>query len=147
VGYDPAVILQQMHSMLARIALPNGMIAGNPHAMEHQSIVPNAIQEMLFQSHEGVLRLFPCWPRELDARFGTLRARGAFLVSAELKGGVAGDVKILSEKGRDCVVQNPWPGKSVAVVRNGAKAETLDGERWSLKTKPGEVLVLARAAP
>lgn len=147
VGHDPAVILDQMHAMLDKLALPNGMISGNPHGMEHQSIVPNAIQEMLLQSHEGVLRLFPCWPRELDARFGTLRARGAFLVSAELKGGVAGDVKILSEKGRDCVVQNPWPGKSVAVVRNGAKAETLDGERWSLKTKPGEVLVLAPAAP
>ena len=97
--------------MIQKIGLPNGMIAGNPHGMEHQSIVPNAIQEMLMQSHEGVIRFFPCWPMDQDARFGTLRARGAFLVSAELKDGVVRGVKIVSEKGRDCTVLNPWPGK------------------------------------
>ena len=74
VGYDPRVILKEMRTMINKLGLPNGMIRGNPHGMEHQSIVPNAIQEMLLQSHEGVLRLFPCWPHEMDARFGTLRA-------------------------------------------------------------------------
>jgi len=146
VGYDPAVILDQMHAMLGKLALPNGMISGNPHGMEHQSIVPNAIQEMLLQSHEGVLRLFPCWPRELDARFGTLRARGAFLVSAQIKKGEIGAVRIVSEKGRDCVVQNPWPGMVVTVLR-GVELERIQGERLTLKTRPGEVLELAWAVP
>jgi hypothetical protein len=84
-----------------------------------------AINEMLLQSHEGVLRFFPVWPKDQDARFGTLRAVGAFLVSAELKNGVVTGVKIVSEKGRDCTVQNPWTGK-----------------RQTFKTKPGEILEL-----
>ena len=71
--------------------------------MEQFSVVSCTLQEMLLQSYDGTLRLFPCWPGDQDARFGTLRARGAFLVSAELESrGRIGGVKIMSEKGRDC---------------------------------------------
>ncbi|MCX6876325.1 MAG: hypothetical protein NTW21_21330 [Verrucomicrobia bacterium] len=104
-----------------------------------------AINEMLLQSHEGVLRFFPCWPNDQDARFGTLRTVGAFLVSAELKGGVVSGVKIVSEKGKPCTVQNPWPGQNVRVTRNGKANETLTGERVSLKTTAGEAIVIAPA--
>jgi len=140
VGYDPTVILKEMRSMIDSIGAPNGMIPSNPHGMEHQSIVPNAIQEMLLQSHEGVLRFFPCWPKEQNARFGTLRARGAFLVSAELKSGQVQYVKIHSEKGRPCTLVNPWPGKSVRVIRSGKSAESLSGDRFVLKTGGGETI-------
>ena len=140
VGYDPNIILKEMRSMIEGIGAPNGMIPGNPHGMEHQSIVPNAIQEMLLQSHEGVIRCFPCWPKDQDARFGTLRARGAFLVSAGMKAGVVRGVKIVSEKGRVCTVHNPWPGKSVRIIRNGKPAESLSGERFVLQTDGGETI-------
>ncbi len=146
VGYDAHIILREMRKMLADIGLPNGMIRGNPHGMENQSIVPNAIQEMLLQSHEGVLRFFPCWPREMDAGFGSLRSRGAFLVWARLAGGEVCDVKILSEKGRDCTILNPWPGRSVTLHRDGKPAETLQGARFTIKTRPGEHLALTAAA-
>jgi alpha-L-fucosidase 2 len=142
IGYDPRLILKEMRAMLDKLGLPNGMIRGNPHGMEHQSIVPNALQEMLLQSHEGVLRLFPCWPSNLDARFGTLRARGAFLVSAELKAGVVGRVAILSEKGRRCTVQNPWPGKTVRLIRGGQDAESMIGSRLTITTTPRETIQL-----
>lgn len=142
VGYDPNVILAEMHDMIEKIGGANGMIIGNAHGMEHFSIVPNAIQEMLMQSHEGVLRFFPCWPQNLDARFGTLRADGAFLVSAELNNGVVSGVKILSEKGRDCTVQNPWPVKAVSLIRDGKVSETVSGERFSFKTGINESVSL-----
>jgi hypothetical protein len=144
VGYDPEVILGKLRHWVDT-ASPNGMRADNPHGMEQLSVVPCTIQEMLFQSYDGVLRFFPCWPRKLDARFGSLRARGAFLVSAELKGGVVSGVTIVSEKGRPCTAQNPWPGKSIRVTRNGQTGETLTGERMSLKTLPGETIALAPA--
>jgi len=92
--------------------------------------------------HRGVLRLFPVWPPDRDARFGNLRAVGAFLVSAELKGGKVGPVKIVSEQGRDCTVVNPWPGKKVVLYRAGRKAETLEGERFTFKTARGETVEL-----
>jgi alpha-L-fucosidase 2 len=123
------------------------MIRGNPHGMEHQSIVPNAIQEMLLQSHEGVLRFFPCWPKDQEARFGTLRARGAFLVSAAWQAGAVQSVRILSEKGRACTVQNPWPGRGVQVSRDGKVAEPAAGDRFTFKTSPRETIELRPAGP
>ena len=142
VGYDPNVILKEMRAMLDELGLPNGMIRGNPHGMEQQSIVPNAIQEMLMQSHEGVIRFFPCWPKDQDARFETLRARGAFLVSAEQKNGTICGVRITSEKGRDCTILNPWPGRRVRVLRDGEPSETVSGERVTLATRPATTLEL-----
>ena len=45
-----------------------------------------AVNDMLLQSSEGFLRFFPVWPAGEDAAFDTLRAVGAFLVSASLEG-------------------------------------------------------------
>ena len=97
---------------------------------------------MLLQSHEGVIRLFPVWPQDLNARFGGLRAVGALLVSAELKDGVVSGVTIHSEKGRDCTVQNPWPGQEVRLVRNAKPAETVAGNRITFKTASCETIEL-----
>jgi hypothetical protein len=102
-----------------------------------------AINEMLLQSHDGVIRLFPCWPREMDARFGTLRAVGAFLISAELRSGVVSGVNIISEKGRACTMFNPWPGSTVRVIRNGTRAETVTGNRFTLDTSVNEDVQLS----
>jgi hypothetical protein len=146
VGYEPRIILAEMHRMVATIGGPNGMLPGNPHGMEHLSIVPNAIQEMLMQSHEGVIRFFPCWPQDQDARFRNLRAFGAFLVSADYRGGTARNVQLVSEKGRPCTVQNPWPGTKVALRREGKPAEVLTGSRFTFQTKPGEQLLMAPAS-
>jgi hypothetical protein len=48
--------------------------------------------------------------------------------------------KIVSEKGRACTVQNPWPGKAVRVVRDGKPAESVTGDRFILKTGVGETI-------
>ena len=137
VGYNPQEILKNLRHWVDT-ASPNGMRADNPHGTEQFSVVPCTIQEMLFQSYDGTLRFFPNWPKNQDARFGTLRARGAFLVSAALKNGTVTDVKILSEKGRDCVVQNPWPGRKVKLVGR----ETLTGDQLEFKTRQGEIIEL-----
>ena len=42
-----------------------------------------AISELLLQSVDNIVRVFPAWPREKDAEFTTLRARGGFLVSSQ----------------------------------------------------------------
>lgn len=157
VGYNPHTILARLSHWVETTA-PNGMRPDNPHGMEHYSVVPSTLQEMLLQSYDGVLRFFPCWPNDHAASFGTLRARGAFLVSAELKEGKVCGVRIISEKGRDCTLVNPWPGKNVSVIRNpsansghGSKtacaklakpAETVSGDRFTLKTDINETIVL-----
>lgn len=124
IGYDPNVILKRLRAECDKHSFPNLLLYYGGGGIENCGGFL-AINEMLLQSHEGVLRFFPCWPRDQDARFGSLRAVGAFLVSAELKGGVVTGVKIVSEKGRDCTVLNPWTGR-----------------RQTIRTTPGEIIEL-----
>jgi len=142
VGYDPGVILRQLREMIEAIGRPNGFSTNDPHGVEHCSVVPNTINEMLVQGHEGVLRLFPAWPAGRDARFRHLRVEGAFLVSAERNDGAMVSVSILSEKGRRCVVDNPWPGRAIRLIRNGEPAETLTGPCVAFPTSAGEEIAL-----
>jgi len=103
VGYDPQKILAGLNNMYANHALPNKLLSFGGGGIENVSPALG-VTEMLLQSHEGVIRFFPCWPKDQDARFGTLRARGAFLVSAELKNGIVSGVNVTSEKGGDCAI-------------------------------------------
>ena len=141
VGYDPAKILAELRNMYDRHSMPNKVLAFGGGGIENVSPAL-AVTEMLLQSHEGVIRFFPCWPQDRDARFGSLRAVGAFLVSAEFKNGATCGVCIVSEKGRDCTVVNPWPGKAVRVVRDGQQAETVRDKRFVLKTAAHETISL-----
>jgi hypothetical protein len=47
------------------------------------------VHDMLVQSQEGFLRLFPAWPANQSAAFTSLRMRGAVLVSAAFTGRAA----------------------------------------------------------
>jgi hypothetical protein len=94
------------------------------------------------QSYEGVLRIFPNWNFKKNASFKNLRAYGAFLVSSDVKNGNIQVVKIYSEKGRPCTIENPWPGKRVQLIRNGKKEETSEGDRMFFKTNENELIEL-----
>jgi hypothetical protein len=142
VGYDPVVILDQLRRLVTQDMGPNGFVRGNPHAVENCSIVPNTINEMLCMGHQNVLRVFPVWPRENDARFGNLRAQGAFLVSSELSGGQVQYVQLLSEQGRQCTIENPWPGQEVRVYYRDNWCEPVAGDRFTLETAKGEQILL-----
>lgn len=142
VGHDPNVILARLVEQIKKAGMPNLLLHYGGGGVQEVGIFA-VVNEMLLQSHEGVLRFFPVWPRELDARFGDLRTYGAFLVSADLKDGVVSNVKIVSEKGKDCVIQNPWPGRTVVVTRNGRAADAVQGERFTLETTTGETIVLS----
>jgi alpha-L-fucosidase 2 len=144
IGYDPKVILAKLRAECDKHSLPNLLLYYGGGGIEGCGGFL-AINEMLLQSYEGVLRFFPCWPKDQDARFGRLRAVGAFLVSAELKDGVVAGVRVVSEKGRDCTIQNPWPGKKVLVTRGGKPAESVAGDRFTVRTAPGEELQVGPA--
>jgi alpha-L-fucosidase 2 len=88
-----------------------------------------------------VIRLFPAWPPEWDARF-TLRARGAFVVSASQKSGRVESVELRSEAGAVCRLHNPWGTRAVTIVRNGRTWKQLKGPLLTFDTLRGDVLVL-----
>jgi len=57
-----------------------------PFTLEGNFAFASGIQEMLIQSHTGIVQLFPAIPDEWkDVSFDQLRIQGAFLVSAELE--------------------------------------------------------------
>jgi alpha-L-fucosidase 2 len=142
VGVDPDLILQKMTIVTQKYIQPNFLFNMGGGGIENCSGIPGGLNEMLLQSHEGFLRLFPCWPKDRPARFEGLRAHGAFLVSAELVDGRIQSVRIVSEKGQTCNMANPWPDKSVRVLRTGERHETISGSHFSLTTGAGERLEL-----
>ncbi len=140
VGYDAETIFARLRTYVREGTRPNGFAKDNPHGIENCSIVPNTINEMLCMGHQGVLRFFPVWPKNRPARFANLRAEGAFLCAGALDERVVQYVHILSERGRDCTLANPWPGKAVTLYRDGKQGETLEGARFTFRTKAGELI-------
>jgi hypothetical protein len=102
--------------------------------------LPVVINECLMQSYNGTIRLFPNWPKEKDAAFNNLRAAGAFLVSAHLKDGKVGQIKIESEKGNNLKLIVPWE-KGGFVISKGEKKE-FQGDMIDIKTSPGESIII-----
>ncbi len=142
VGYNPDVILSMMQKRIRETGFNNLWIYRDGGGIETCSGITAGLNEMLLQSHEKVLRFFPVWQTNKDARFGRLRAVGAFLVTSGYMDGQVQYAVIESEKGRDCTVVNPWPGKAVTLYRDGSKAETLGDERFTFKTSEGETISL-----
>jgi alpha-L-fucosidase 2 len=142
VGYDPDSILIYLKDRIAVQSYPNLFIVQDGGGIETLSAVPMTINEMLLQSYEGVVRIFPNWNRSTDASFEHLRAYGAFVISSSLKNGRVEYVKLVSEKARPCVLKNPWPGSEVQLFRNGKKAEQLKGGQLSFQTSTNEAIEL-----
>jgi len=139
VGYDPEEIWKP--SVKARSPSPSGFIW---QGIESLMFYPNTLQEMMLLSHENVLRFFRAWPKQSqpNACFRDLWAHGAFRCSAILQDGIVSDVRIISERGRPCTVENPWPGRPVRLIRDGREAESLTGVRLNFPTAPAETVVL-----
>lgn len=99
--------------------------------------LPVVVNECLLQSYTGMLQFFPNWPLDKDAEFHTLRAAGAFLVSAALVNSHVAWIEIHSEAGSPLKAILPWIG--ARCVR--ASGETIfRDDRISIETQPGEVL-------
>jgi alpha-L-fucosidase 2 len=80
-----------------------------PFTLEGNFAFASGLQEMLIQSHAGFLEIFPAIPATWDnVSFNTLRAEGAFLVSAEKENGKLKGLKIESEKGGILKIKSNW---------------------------------------
>lgn len=85
-----------------------------PFTLEGNFAYASAIQEMLLQSHTGVIRVFPALPESWqEASFQNMRAIGGFLVSADYQEGKVKRISIHSEKGGWMKVFNPFTQKIV----------------------------------
>jgi len=143
VGYDPTTILNQLASHISVRSYNNLHMRLSGGGIETFNTVPATLSEMFLQSFQKKLRIFPNWPSGMNAKYGDLRADGAFLVSSERKDNQVRYVRIVSEKGRTATLVNPWPGQTLRVYRNGVDAGTVSGTEIALTTSAGETLLLA----
>lgn len=112
-----------------------------PFTLEGNFAFASGIQEMLIQSHTGVVRLFPAFPAAWEnAAFEKLRTYGAFLVSAKMKNKEVTDVEIIAEKGGKLVLRNPFTDQNFKTK----SAYEITGENLVFNTKLGEVIQLKR---
>jgi len=143
VGSDPAALLMHLQTWINNNTYPNLHTHTGGGGIENFNTVPSTIDEMLLQSFQGKLRLFSDWPKGVDARFGDLRAYGAFLVSSDVRKDTVQYVRIVSERGGPVVLQNPWPVGALRVYRNGVDAGTTTGAQISLPSAANEVIHIA----
>jgi len=107
-----------------------------PFTLEGNFAFAASVNEMLLQSQSGVIELFPAVPESWDnVSFDTLRAEGAFLVSAVREDGQVIRAEIISETGAAPVIRNPWTGAVGTpdeTSQDGRTKVERDGDRWVL---------------
>ena len=111
-----------------------------PFTLEGNFAFAAGVQEMLLQSHTGVIRVFPAIPSAWqEASFENLRAQGAFLVSATMKEGQVSELRIRAEQGGRLRLM--LPASLVHAVKDGA---SLNGELFETDMQKGEEIVFTK---
>jgi len=110
-----------------------------PFTLEGNFAFASAIQEMLIQSHSGVVSLFPALPAAWkNASFKDLRTYGAFLVSAQLAQGQVVRVKVTANANGLFKLENPFSNKQFNSSRDLLKSQ----DTLSVLLEKGEEVVL-----
>lgn len=113
-----------------------------PFTLEGNFAFASGIQEMLLQSHTGVIRVFPAIPsgwREVS--FDRLRAMGAFLVSAVKEEDEVRSVRIYPEQGGICRIASPFGSRPVKVDGQEGPVSNENGI-LSFATRKGETVMV-----
>lgn len=111
-----------------------------PFTLEGNFAFASGLQEMLIQSHTGIVRLFPAIPASWrDLSFRKLRTEGAFLVSAGMIDGDLDRITVESPAGGVIKILNPFKG---AFKMDGKKGITGEEGLIVIKMEPGQVSVL-----
>jgi hypothetical protein len=133
--------------LIERWRHPNGLIwgmaianYGHTGAWTESLGVVAPLQEMMLQSWDGALRVFPAWPKDLHASFRSFRAEGAFLVSAAWSKGQVTSLEIHSERGERCTIYAPWTG-GIKIADSKGQAVKVSADPYGravFETRPGE---------
>ncbi len=142
IGVDPDFLIEGIHQNIKEFSVPSRLFRHYGGGIEHLATIPATINEMLMQSYEGVIRLFPCWNKKTDASFENLRADGAFLLSSKLENGRITSLKIKSLMGRKCVVEGSDINSVIRSSDNVAIAFEKNGSFVTFETNKEEEYTL-----
>ena len=144
-----------------------------PCMMEFTGEMLAAVNEMLLQSHNGVIRVFPAipdgdmewyrmhnhgyrlseyqdrfvqYPAWENVRFRKLLAKGGFEISAALQGGELVNVQIHSQKGGKVRLASPFMTKNMRVFLDGEEIlSRWEEDKLCFHTQPGGHYLVAEA--
>ncbi|MEI6750220.1 MAG: glycoside hydrolase family 95-like protein [Bacteroidota bacterium] len=96
----------------------------DPFTLEGNFAFASAIQEMLIQSHNGIIRIFPAIPSGWkNISFENLRTEGAFLLSAKKENDILDSFTITAPEGGIARIQLPF---RTFFIGNSGKMERLE---------------------
>lgn len=111
---------------------------------DHGPGMCSVLNDMLVLGLDGVIRILPCFPAKIPASFHSLRAPGAFLISAEKRGREVDYVVIQSLAGNKLCLGNPW-GRKEACIREAVTNRILlqsKAEILQVPTRKRQVLII-----
>ncbi|HVM87877.1 MAG TPA: hypothetical protein VMT76_06785 [Puia sp.] len=115
-----------------------------PFTLEGNFAFAQGVHELLLQNHNDVIEIFPAVPDSWrNVSFKTLRAEGAFLVSAKKVDGAVAEVKIFSEKGGQLKIKLPF--KKWAVKGILRSAVSVNEKIAEMKTTKGQTIIFNNA--
>ena len=107
-----------------------------PFTLEGNFAFAAGLQEMLIQSHTGIIHVFPAVPDTWkDIRFVHLRTEGAFLVSAIKNNGLLEEVQVESTMGGKLKLKNPFENNEFECSQ---EYEIVEEDVLSINTAPGD---------
>ncbi|MFI6619432.1 glycosyl hydrolase family 95 catalytic domain-containing protein [Streptomyces sp. NPDC050528] len=145
VGYNPSTLMDELHAEATVHSYPNMAVHHYGGGVENLNVMTSGLDEMLLQSHQDDLKVFPDWPADSNGKFGGLLARGNFLVSSSIRDNTVEYVRITGRSGGKLTFTNPWPGKTMEYYADGVHKGTLSGTTIKLNTSVGETIDLAPA--
>ncbi|GAB3851576.1 hypothetical protein GCM10028822_18380 [Hymenobacter terrigena] len=127
--------------------LPNTLYKEGGAVIETPLYGARAIQDMVLQSYNGIIRVFPAvpdaWP---SLAFDKFRADGAFLVSAKREKGKTAFIKVQSLAGEVCRLKSDLVGPLKAVGSRAFTLKKLPNNVVEIDLKKGEWAVLYAGA-
>ena len=137
-----------LDTFLLKHAEVNGLYAEAGPCFETPHGMTNSLLEMLLQSQEPIIQVFPAIPDAWEeASFENLRAEGAFLVSAARKSSKTTLVIVKSEKGGATTIITAIPANVLNIVSNMGKSDyqlkVQNNKSYiTINTKVGEVITI-----
>ena len=109
-----------------------------PFTLEGNFLASQAIHEMLLQSWQGIIRIFPASPKRWkDAEFEKLRAEGGFIVSAKRRANKIVWLKIEATVDNKLRLLDNFEKDNIKWSIEGISKE---GKNFVLNMKSGDIL-------
>ncbi|MGN7784876.1 glycosyl hydrolase family 95 catalytic domain-containing protein [Niabella sp. 22666] len=113
-----------------------------PFTLEGNFAFAQGVQELLLQSRDGYIEVFPAVPRSWNnVSFKQLRAEGAFVVSAQKENGVPTSITITAEQGGLLRIKLPfrtWITRSIPMSLFNTSEEGI----ISVKMRKGQTIII-----